>query len=446
MKIDDLTLEKFLGKGAFGEVHLTKLAGDDKYYATKVYDREKVEPTPAMKYLKNEISIMHSLDHPNIIKLIKVKKTKKHFYIVTEFANGGDIEGLLAKYQEKHGKPFSEEIVQYLMRQIISAFQYMHSKNIMHRDIKLENILVNFDNEEDKQNLNIMKAVVKIIDFGFACKIEKNALTYTAVGSYLNMDPMILKKLTCHGKVRELGYDMKADIWSLGTICYQMLIGKAAFDADDLDDLVSKVEKGKYKVPTTLSREVVAFLNGMLQYEANLRLTADQLSNHPFLTTEVKNFHKIDLKQVSGKVNDGEIEIITKKEKNQTIWAIFNKEDEKKLMNIGQLETIPEEEPKIQNQKSLNPEQMQKNQMSAQPPIKSANTFETENYPNIQNLNINDNGYSFNSNNQYNGPVFPRNMQGIPGNHYDPSKFTEEPPSSQTMNETDYNFSGSIYG
>ena len=316
----------------------------------------------------------------------------------------------------------------------------------MHRDIKLENILVNFDNEEDKQNLNIMKAVVKIIDFGFACKIEKNALTYTAVGSCLNMDPMILKKLTCHGKVRELGYDMKADIWSLGTICYQMLIGKAAFDADDLDDLVSKVEKGKYKVPTTLSREVVAFLNGMLQYEANLRLTADQLSNHPFLTTEVKNFHKIDLKQVSGKVNDGEIEIITKKEKNQTIWAIFNKEDEKKLMNIGQLETIPEEEPKIQNQKSLNPEQMQKNQMSAQPPIKSANTFETENYPNIQNLNINDNGYSFNSNNQYNGPVFPRNMQGIPGNHYDPSKFTEEPPSSQTMNETDYNFSGGIYG
>ena len=446
MKIDDLTLEKLLGKGAFGEVHLTKLAGDDKYYATKVYDREKVEPTPAMKYLKNEISIMHSLDHPNIIKLIKVKKTKKHFYIVTEFANGGDIEGLLAKYQEKHGKPFSEEIVQYLMRQIISAFQYMHSKNIMHRDIKLENILVNFDNEEDKQNLNIMKAVVKIIDFGFACKIEKNALTYTAVGSYLNMDPMILKKLTCHGKVRELGYDMKADIWSLGTICYQMLIGKAAFDADDLDDLVSKVEKGKYKVPTTLSKEVVSFLNGMLQYEANLRLTADQLSNHPFLTTEVKNFHKIDLKQVSGKVNDGEIEIITKKEKNQTIWAIFNKEDEKKLMNIGQLETIPEEEPKIQNQKSLNPEQMQKNQMSAQPPIKSANTFETENYPNIQNLNINDNGYSFNSNNQYNGPVFPRNMQGIPGNHYDPSKFTEEPPSSQTMNETDYNFSGGIYG
>ena len=446
MKIDDLTLDKLLGKGAFGEVHLTKLAGDDKYYATKVYDREKVEPTPAMKYLKNEISIMHSLDHPNIIKLIKVKKTKKHFYIVTEFANGGDIEGLLAKYQEKHGKPFSEEIVQYLMRQIISAFQYMHSKNIMHRDIKLENILVNFDNEEDKQNLNIMKAVVKIIDFGFACKIEKNALTYTAVGSCLNMDPMILKKLTCHGKVRELGYDMKADIWSLGTICYQMLIGKAAFDADDLDDLVSKVEKGKYKVPTTLSREVVAFLNGMLQYEANLRLTADQLSNHPFLTTEVKNFHKIDLKQVSGKVNDGEIEIITKKEKNQTIWAIFNKEDEKKLMNIGQLETIPEEEPKIQTQKSLNPEQMQKNQMSAQPPIKSANTFETENYPNIQNLNINDNGYSFNSNNQYNGPVFPRNMQGIPGNHYDPSKFTEEPPSSQTMNETDYNFSGGIYG
>ena len=444
MKVDNLTLEKLLGKGSFGEVQLTRIDGDDKYYATKVYEREKIEPTQAFKYLKNEIKILHMLDHPNIVKFVQVKKTKKHFYIVMEFCNGGELEQLLDQYQKKFGCAFSEEIVQYLMKQIISAFKYLHGKNIMHRDIKLENILVNFDNEEDKKNLNMMKATVKIIDFGFACIIEKNSLTYTAIGNMLNMDPLILKKLTSHGKVRELGYDQKADIWSLGTICYQMLIGKAAFDADDIDELVDKVEKGKYKVPTSLSREVVSFLNGMLQYDSNLRLTSEQLYNHPFLTTNYKDLHKIDLSKVKGKVKDGEMEIVTKKEKNQTIWAIFNKDDEKKLMKIGQgqgqLEAIPEEPPQIQSQMSLNPQQMVKNQMSGEPPIKNTNTFESTNYPNIQNLNINDSGYSFNS-----GPIFPRNMQGIPGNQYDPSKFTQEAPTSQSMGETDYIFSGGIY-
>ena len=158
----------------------------------------------------------------------------------------------------------------------------------MHRDIKLENILLNFDDERDKKNLNLMKAQIKIIDFGFACKIEKNSLTYTAIGNPINMDPLILKKLNSRGKkARQLGYDQKADIWSLGAICYEMLIGRAAFDAEDMDDLVSKIEAGKYKVPTTLSKEVVSFLNGMLQYNSNDRLTIEQIAVHPFITKNI---------------------------------------------------------------------------------------------------------------------------------------------------------------
>ena len=146
------------------------------------------------------------------------------------------------------------------MRQIISAFKYIHGQGLMHRDIKLENILLNYENEEDKKNLNLMKAQVKIIDFGFACKIQKNALTYTAIGNPLNMDPLILKKLNSWGKkARQLGYDQKADIWSLGAICYEMLIGRAAFDAEDMEDLVDKIETGKYKVPTTLSKKLYHF-------------------------------------------------------------------------------------------------------------------------------------------------------------------------------------------
>jgi serine/threonine protein kinase len=172
-----------------------------------------------------------------------------------------------------------------------------------------------------------MKAQVKIIDFGFSCKIDKSGLQFTALGSPINMDPIILKKLNSSSKkTRQLGYNQKADIWSLGTICYEMLIGKSAFDADDMEDLISKVENGSYNVPTTLSHEVVSFLNGMLQYEGVNRLSAEQLSRHAFLTKDVKDFTPLDLKKTN--------KVMNTKKLNQSIWAIFGANDENKLMNI----------------------------------------------------------------------------------------------------------------
>ena len=446
MQVDNLILEKLLGKGSFGEVHLTRITGDSKLYATKVYDRERIENTEAFKYLTNEINIMHNLNHPNIVKFIQVKKTKKHYYIVMEYCNGGELEKALEKYQLKYGKPFSEEIVQHLMRQIISAFKYMHSNQIMHRDIKLENILVNFESEKDKNDLNMLKATVKIIDFGFACKIGKNALTYTTIGNPMNMSPLILKKLTSHGKVRQLGYDMKADIWSLGAICYQMLIGKAAFDADDIDELVEKIENGKYKVPTNLSKEVVSFLNGMLQYEPQARLTAEQLYNHQFLQENIQNFHTIDLNQVSNRVKKNELEIDTKK--NKSIWAIFNEDVENKLNKIspGHLAPINEvpENNYIPQQKTFNQEPMIKNNMTNAQTIKNTNTFEANQLPSMMN-----NGYNYNPNynNPYYGPILPRGQQGfqnIPGNIYQ-NNGPAPSLSGQSMSETNYICSENIY-
>ena len=446
MQVDNLILEKLLGKGSFGEVHLTKITGDSKLYATKVYDRERIENTEAFKYLTNEINIMHNLNHPNIVKFIQVKKTKKHYYIVMEYCNGGELEKALEKYQLKYGKPFSEEIVQHLMRQIISAFKYMHANQIMHRDIKLENILVNFESEKDKNDLNMLKATVKIIDFGFACKIGKNALTYTTIGNPMNMSPLILKKLTSHGKVRQLGYDMKADIWSLGAICYQMLIGKAAFDADDIDELVEKIEKGIYKVPTNLSKEVVSFLNGMLQYEPQARLTAEQLYNHQFLQENIQNFHTIDLNQVSNRVKKNELEIDTKK--NKSIWAIFNEDVENKLNKIspGHLAPINEvpENNYIPQQKTFNQGPMIKNNMTNAQTIKNTNTFEANQLPSMMN-----NGYNYNQNynNPYYGPILPRGQQGfqnIPGNIYQ-NNGPAPSLSGQPMSETNYIFAADIY-
>ncbi len=348
IKLGSYTIEKLLGEGSFGKVYLTKKEGDSKKYATKELDREEIDSSEAKKYLINEIRILQSLSHPNIVKFVDIKKTKKHYYIMMEFCNGGELTKNLEKYMIKNGTAFPEELVQHFMRQIIDAFKYIHGKKIIHRDVKLDNILLHFDNEEDKKNFNLMKAQVKIIDFGFSCIY--NDIKKSILGSPINMDPLILKKLTdSTGATRELGYDMSADIWSIGTICYEMLIGKSAFDSNNIKELSDKIEKGAYKVPTNISAELVSFLNGMLQYEGKNRLNAEQLSRHAFLTKDVKQFKRINLNEISNKIEDNQIEVDThenktflqkKPIKNSTIWSIYKGNQENVLTNISGNEFI----------------------------------------------------------------------------------------------------------
>ena len=400
MFLDDYSLDKSLGKGAFGEVFLTTKKGTDKLFATKKIERELIESGNTMKYLVNEIQILRELDHPNIVKFVEIKKTKNHYYIIMEYCNGGELCKALEKYMDKHDKPFTQEMVQHLMRQIINAFKYIHGKNIIHRDIKLENILLHYDSEEDRKNLNILKAKVKIIDFGFAAKMEKNGLKYTTLGSPINMDPAILKELAKRGKkTRKLGYDQKADIWSLGTICYEMLIGKCVFNAQDLDALVDQVEKGAYTVPTKLSKEVISFLNGMLQYEPNMRLNINQLSNHRFLTKNVKDFESIDMKKISKNIDKSKLTINVKA--NKTIWAIFNKEDEDKLLKISALDfdkPISEEKSLEKNNNKINQNNRTNTQTNNKQNIN--NNIQNNNQKNIQNnINQNNNRNNIQNNN-----------------------------------------------
>ena len=332
MLVDDLTLIKPLGKGAFGEVFLTSKQGTTQKFATKQIDKKYAANPKAKKYLDNEIMILKDIDHENIVKLYDVKETSQYFYLVTEYCNGGGLSDCLEKYQEEHNAAFPEELVQYLMKQIVSALRYLHSKRILHRDIKLDNILVNYESEEDRINKNLMKAKVKMIDFGFARYLKKEELAYSTLGSPINMDPGILRKLNKMEHSKEYGYDEKADIWSLGTACYEMLIGNCTFDAESMKELVTKVERGNYFLPSTLSKEAVSFLNGMLQYDFKKRFTAEQLYRHKFLNKNFKDLNKINLKDIKNHIACSKIRINTKL--NQSIWNVFGD---------GQCSTILEE-------------------------------------------------------------------------------------------------------
>ena len=321
MKVDTLILTKSLGKGAFGEVFLTKKEGNDKeLYATKRMDRSESENPSNKKRLINEIGILSQIKHPNIVRLIELKKTKNHIYIVTEYCNGGSLSDNLKNYITKYKRPFTEEIVQYLMRQIVSAINYLHTNRIIHRDLKLDNILVHFPSEDDKQDM--LKAVAKLIDFGFATKLNKNRdMTKTVLGTPANMEPHLISDMEKHQPEKE-GYNEKVDIWSLGTLCYEMLTGRLTFFGKNMNELFEKVKIGNYKMPLWLSKEAVSFLNGMLQYDANKRLSSEELLKHDFLTKNVRLFQPVDAEQLKGKIQGQNIRINIMN--NNTIWGIFN--------------------------------------------------------------------------------------------------------------------------
>lgn len=336
MILDDLTFIKIIGKGSFGQVYLTSKEGHSEFYATKIMKKSVADSPKVKKYFHNEIKILKEIKHENIMQLIEMKTTDENYYLICELCNGGSLRQCLDKYIKMYKKPFSEEITQYLMRQIVEALKYLHGLHIMHRDLKLDNILVNFKDENDKKILNMYGAQVKIIDFGFAAYVNnKTDLHKSVLGSPLYMDPKLLKKYIHKGNNDISGYDEKIDIWSLGNICYGMLIGKPAFQTDDIKLLEEKIEKGFYCLPTTSYREVVGFLLGMLQYDPDIRLNAEELSKHDFLCKNVRHFLRIDINKFKKYIKDEKLCINVKEDR--TLWNMFNYKYNKFL------EMIPED-------------------------------------------------------------------------------------------------------
>lgn len=354
MLVGDYTLTKSLGKGAFGEVYITSKQGTQEKFATKKIDKKFARNPKAKKYIDNEIKILKSIDHENIIKLYDQLETSQYYFLVTEYCNGGGLSDCLEYHINQYHKPFSEEVVQYLMRQIVSGIRYLHSKHILHRDIKLDNILVKFDTEEDKQKKNMLKAKVKIIDFGFARYLDPKELAFSTLGSPINMEPGILRKLNKMENSRNYGYDEKADIWSLGTICYEMLIGHCTFDASSMKELLSKVEAGNYLLPTSISKEAASFLNGMLQYDPKQRLNAEKLYSHHFLTKDYKSLTKMNLNNVQKHLYGANLKINSKKNQN-SIWVIFEEEESLDSISGGDMISTEDNDKKIVDDENPKP-------------------------------------------------------------------------------------------
>ena len=350
MIVEDLTLIKQIGKGSFGEVFITSKAGTKELFATKKIKKSMVVDEKVKKYFNNELFILKNVNHPNIVKLYDIKQTLNNFYLVFDLCNGGGLSNCLERYKKKHdGKPFPENIVQHLMKQIVSGMKYLHNKKILHRDIKLDNILVKFETDEDKDNDNYFKATIKIIDFGFARYLENDSLAQSILGSPINMDPKILMKMRKIENNQSFGYDQKADIWSLGTVCYQLLIGAPPFDASSYDDLVSKLQKGSYKIPNqlNLSKQSISFINAMLQFDPQQRYDINQLAAHEFLNKDCNSFDKMNLTkaQHDSHISGKNIILTAKDELKQSFWNLFDSANDISQIKSEPVSTVTPEEP-----------------------------------------------------------------------------------------------------
>ena len=226
---DDYKRVKFLGEGSYAAVYCVENKITGAKHAMKIIDKSSNCSDETDIEILNEITILRTLDHPNILKIFEFYSTKESYSIVTELCKGGEL------FQEIVDKgPFDEVYSAYVMFQILSAINYCHGMKIVHRDLKPENILIV---ERDKNGM----PRIKIADFGTSKMFEKGAVQRKLVGSSYYIAPEVLKK----------HYDEKCDIWSCGVIMYILLSGRPPFAGDNDREIMDKVAKGRYDLETS---------------------------------------------------------------------------------------------------------------------------------------------------------------------------------------------------
>ena len=281
---------KTLGTGAFGTVVLAKKHNSEKLYAIKSISKKNIIRSQMASQVKKEISIMKSMNHPGIVQIYEVLSSAEYLYIVMDYVSGGELYTKITR----GGKLTNNECRKYT-RQLCRALEYCHSKNVCHRDIKPQNILLD-------SNDNVLLA-----DFGFASIMEVDELQNNNK-SFVNDDVVdemdlsstgtntrrsmegpsrIMKDMsTICGTMSYMAPEIfnkerytgdKADIWSLGIVIYVLLVGFMPFKESD-------TEKKKFTAPSYVTKDAHDFVSNMLILDPHKRYSARKLLKHRWLS------------------------------------------------------------------------------------------------------------------------------------------------------------------
>ena len=259
---------RLIGRGAFGKVNLGLHILSGRIVAIKSFNKSKLEtPSKARDKIYHEVSLMRNLKHNLIIRIYETIETSQYILIIMEHISGGD----LLSFVKKRTK-LSEKTAKYIFRQLITALKHIHSHNIVHRDIKLDNILIDLNNN------------IKLCDFGVSKQIHKGMLLKDKCGTPAYIAPEILSSND------DNGYEgPPVDMWSSGVVLYAMLSGTVPFKPANLHELNKIMMKGEYPPIQDISKEATHLISGLLELDPKKRFTIDKVMNHPWLMMSNNN-------------------------------------------------------------------------------------------------------------------------------------------------------------
>uniref|UniRef100_A0A8D0AKJ9 Serine/threonine-protein kinase n=1 Tax=Sander lucioperca TaxID=283035 RepID=A0A8D0AKJ9_SANLU len=254
--------DEVLGSGQFGIVYGGKHRKSGRDVAIKVIDKMRF-PTKQESQLRNEVAILQNLHHPGIVNLECMFETPERVFVVMEKLHGDMLEMILSSEKSK----LPERITKFLVTQILVALRHLHFKNIVHCDLKPENVLL-ASAEPFPQ--------VKLCDFGFARIIGEKSFRRSVVGTPAYLAPEVL---------RSKGYNRSLDMWSVGVIVYVSLSGTFPFNEDE--DINDQIQNAAFMYPPTpwkdISAEATDLINNLLQVKMRKRYSVDKCLSHPWL-------------------------------------------------------------------------------------------------------------------------------------------------------------------
>ncbi|VDK58945.1 unnamed protein product, partial [Anisakis simplex] len=268
----EYTKKDLIGHGAFAIVYKGRYV-DKKDLPVAIKSIAKKNLSKSKNLLTKEIKILKelsSLQHENLVGLLKCVETPTHVFLVMEYCNGGDLGDYL---QSKITLP--ELTIQHFLVHIARAIEAINKKGIVHRDLKPQNLLL--CNPTRRPNPPATDLIVKLADFGFARFLDDGTMAATLCGSPMYMAPEV---------IMSLHYCAKADLWSIGTIIFQCLTGKAPFQAQTPQALKQFYERNKElrpSIPSYCSPLLKDLLLGLLKRNAKDRIEFDAFFSHPFL-------------------------------------------------------------------------------------------------------------------------------------------------------------------
>ena len=257
-KISFYRIGRLLGKGAFGKVNLGmhKLTG--KYVAIKSIKKSYLDDKESKNRLVQEFTILKNLNHPNICRLYESFENEKHVLIVTELCSGQDLLNYIRKY-----KKLNEDTAKFIFKALISGLHYCHIRGIIHRDIKLDNLLLT------------SKGELKICDFGVSRVVSRGEVMTERCGTPAYMAPEIL---------RDKGYKgFGVDMWSAGVALYAMLYGTVPFKATTIKELHKLILKGKIELKDDISEDARDLLRKLLERNSRKRINTFEVLQHSWM-------------------------------------------------------------------------------------------------------------------------------------------------------------------